>query len=108
MQSAGVVPMNPTERGQLDIGDGFPRAGLRRAHARASMRPCARLDSKRRYAMQLPFAARARVPCCLSTSRPNLRWCSSGSLSAEREADSGYPPAISHILWSYDMSTRTT
>lgn len=35
---------------------------------------------------------------CLSTSRPNLHWCSSSSLSAEREADSGYPPAISHIF----------
>jgi hypothetical protein len=30
VQSAGVVPMDPTEGGQLDIGDGFPRAGLRR------------------------------------------------------------------------------
>ena len=45
----------------------------------------------------------------LSQYQPtNLRWCSSRSLSAEREADSGYPPAISHILWSYDISTRTT
>lgn len=30
VQSAGVVPMDPTQGGQLDIGDGFPRASLRR------------------------------------------------------------------------------
>jgi hypothetical protein len=29
VQPAGVVPVDPAQRGQLDIGDGFPRPGSR-------------------------------------------------------------------------------
>jgi hypothetical protein len=54
------------------------------------------------------FTVPRRTNRWLSTSRPDISWCSSRLPSAEREADSGYPPAISHILWSYDILTRTT
>src|SRR5271163_4624064 len=50
-----------------------------------------------------PGLRRKRGPWLSQYQPTNLRWCSSRSLSAEREADSGYAPAISHILWSYDI-----
>jgi hypothetical protein len=91
--SRGRAPLQSKEPGSTDqaaqFSSGLPTIGIVRRKAAL-------------LATEIP------APGCLSTSRPNLRWCSSSSLSAEREADSGYPPAISHILWSYDISTRTT